>query len=340
MQIHCIDCGGIPREKTRFSGTGPVVSARKTGISMDVLQEFFTEFSWDVIITTGLRIILLLLFAWVAMKLLQKFLQRLERRLIRRSEAEGEPPSESEKRIETIVRLIRQACLVALWLTIGLVMLKELGIEIGPIIASAGIVGLAIGFGAQNLVRDIISGFFLILENQIRVGDVAILNGTGGLVEQINFRTTVLRDLGGVVHVFPNGTITTLSNLTNEWSAYIFDIGVAYKEDTDRVIGIMREVGTVMLEDPKLGRYMLEEPEIFGVDKFADSAVVIKGRIKTRPIRQWEVGREYLRRVKYAFDQNGIEIPFPHRSLYFGDQSKPLDLQLLEKFQSRQETDV
>jgi small conductance mechanosensitive channel len=307
---------------------------------MDVLQDFFADFSWDVIIKTGLRIFLLLLFAWVAMKLLQKFLQRLERRLINKSEAEGEPPSESEKRVETIVRLIKQACLVALWLTIGLVILKELGIEIGPIIASAGIVGLAIGFGAQNLVRDIISGFFLILENQIRVGDVAILNGTGGLVEKINFRTTVLRDLGGVVHVFPNGTITTLSNLTNEWSAYIFDIGVAYKEDTDRVIGIMREVGTVMLEDPKLGRYMLEEPEIFGVDKFADSAVVIKGRIKTRPIRQWEVGREYLRRVKYAFDQNGIEIPLPHRSLYFGDQSKPLDLQLLEKFQSRQETDV
>ena len=307
---------------------------------MDVLQDFFAEFSWDVIITTGLRIFLLLLFAWVAMKLLQKFLQRLERRLINKSEAEGEPPSESEKRVETIVRLIKQACLVALWLTIGLVILKELGIEIGPIIASAGIVGLAIGFGAQNLVRDIISGFFLILENQIRVGDVAILNGTGGLVEQINFRTTVLRDLGGVVHVFPNGTITTLSNLTNEWSAYVFDIGVAYKEDTDRVIGIMCEVGAAMREDPKFGRYMLEAPEIFGVDKFADSAVVIKGRIKTRPIRQWEVGREYLRRVKYAFDQNGIEIPFPHRALYFGDQSKPLDLQLLEKFQSRVEADA
>lgn len=297
---------------------------------MTVLQEFFAEFTWDTIIKTGLRVFLLLLFAWVAMMLLQKFLQRLESRLIKKSEAEGEPPSESEKRIETIVRLVRQGCLVALWLTIGLVILKELGVEIAPIIASAGVVGLAVGFGAQNLVRDIISGFFIILENQIRVGDVAILNGTGGLVEKINFRTTVLRDLGGVVHIFPNGTIVTLSNLTNEWSAYIFDIGVAYREDTDRVIGIMQEVGKELLSDPAFGKNMLEEPEIFGVDKFADSAVVIKGRIKTKPIRQWEVGREYLRRVKHAFDQNGVEIPLPQRSIQVRERDKPLDYRLLE----------
>lgn len=180
-------------------------------------------------------------------------------------------------------------------------------------------------------MRDIISGFFIILENQIRVGDVAIINGTGGLVEKINFRTTVLRDLGGIVHIFPNGTITTLSNLTNEWSAYIFEIGVAYKENTDRVIDIMRQVGSAMYEDEIYRNLLLEEPEIFGVDKFADSSVVIKGRIKTKPIRQWQVGREYLRRIKLAFDENNIEIPFPHRSVYFGEQSKPFDLQILEK---------
>lgn len=218
-----------------------------------------------------------------------------------------------------------------MWLTVSLVVLQEFGVEIGPIIASAGVVGIAVGFGAQNLVRDVISGFFIILENQIRVGDVAIVNGTGGLVERINFRTTVLRDLGGVVHIFPNGTIGTLSNLTNEWSAYVFEIGVAYKENTDQVIAVMREVGREMGQDEKYGKYMLEEPDIFGVDKFADSSVVIKGRIKTKPIRQWEVGREYLRRIKHAFDANNIEIPFPHRSLYFGEKSKAIDVQLLEK---------
>lgn len=299
---------------------------------MDIIQDFLGSFSWDLIIKTGLRLTLILFFAWLAIKLLQKLTGRLEQYLLKKSKEEGEPPSESEKRIETIVRLVKQAALLALWLTIILVILREFGIEIGPIIASAGIVGLAVGFGAQNLVRDFISGFFIILENQLRVGDVAIVNGTGGLVEKINFRTTVLRDLGGIVHIFPNGTITTLSNLTNEWSAYIFDIGVAYKENTDRVIEVMEEVGRSMLDDVEFGSFMLEPPEIFGVDRFDDSAVIIKGRIRTRPIRQWTVGREYLRRIKLAFDANNIEIPFPHRTVYFGEESKPFELRVREKY--------
>lgn len=305
---------------------------------MKIIQDFLVGFTWESIIITALRVVMIFIFAWIAMKLLQKFLKRLEKHLIKKSVEEGEPPSESQKRIETIVQLLKQASFLALWVTACLVILKELGVEIGPIIASAGIVGLAVGFGAQNLVRDIISGFFIILENQIRVGDVAIINGTGGLVEKINFRTTVLRDLGGVVHIFPNGTITTLSNLTNEWSAYIFDIGVAYKENTDQVVEIMQEVGRIMREDEKFGKLMLEDPDIFGVDKFGDSAVIIKGRIMTKPIRQWEVGREFLRRVKHAFDENNIEIPFPHRTVYFGEESKPFNLQIFEKYQ-KQETE-
>jgi small conductance mechanosensitive channel len=144
-----------------------------------------------------------------------------------------------------------------------------------------------------------------------------------------------LRDLAGIVHIFPNGSVTTLSNLTSEWSAYVFDIGVAYKENTDQVIEVMNQVGTEMLGDEKFGPYMLEPPEIFGVDKFDNSAVVIKGRIRTKPIRQWLVGREYLRRIKLAFDANNIEIPFPHRTIYFGEASKPIDIQLLEKLQGQ-----
>lgn len=301
---------------------------------MDIVQKFFSDFSWETLIKTGLRVSMIIFFAWLATKMLQKSLLHLEQHLINKSEAEGEPPSESQKRIETIVRLIRQALLLALWLTFGLVILKEFGVEVGPILASAGVVGLAVGFGAQNLVRDIISGFFIILENQIRVGDVAIINGTGGLVEKIQFRTTILRDLAGVVHIFPNGSITTLSNLTNEWSAYVFEIGVAYKENTDHVIEIMKKVGNKLRQDDKFGKYMLEDPDIFGVDKFGDSAVVIKGRIKTKPIRQWEVGREYLRRIKLTFDENNIEIPFPHRSIYFGEKSKAFNLKMLEKTQN------
>ncbi len=298
---------------------------------MKILLNVLGKFSWEHVAETGLQILIVLVFAFAVMTLLQRILQHLERHLIRRSEEEGEPPSESQKRIETLVHLIKRAVLLILWLTVGLMILKEVGVEIGPIIASAGVAGVAVGFGAQNLIRDIISGFFIILENQIRVGDVAVINGTGGLVEKINFRTTILRDVSGTVHVFPNGTITTLSNMTKEWSCYVFDIGIAYKENTDHVIGIMKDVGKTLRGDAKFGRLILEDPEIFGVDKFGDSAVVIKGRIKTKPIRQWEVGREFLRRIKLAFDENGIEIPFPHHSVYFGEKSKAFDMRLLEK---------
>jgi small conductance mechanosensitive channel len=297
-----------------------------------ILEYLFSGISLNLIIHTAFRILIVLILAWIGMKLIVKALRRLEKNLINKSQADGEPPSESEKRIETIIRLLRQGSLIAVWITAGIIILKELGVEIGPIIASAGIVGLAVGFGAQNLVRDIISGFFMILENQIRVGDVAIINGTAGLVEKIKFRTTVLRDVSGTVHTFPNGTITTLSNMTNEWSAYVFEIGVAYKEDTDNVISVMEGVGESLLKDEKFGKFIMEKPEIYGVDKLADSAVIIKGRIKTKPIRQWIVGREYLRRIKYAFDQQGIEIPFPHQTLYFGSDSKPFNVELLNKY--------
>ncbi len=298
---------------------------------MSFYSEMLHSTSLEEMVKIGFRLVIILFIGWLAMKVLGKLIGRLEKRLIQKGLAEGEPPSESEKRVETIVRLLKQGTFLALWMTVALMILKEIGVEIGPILASAGIFGLAVGFGAQNLVRDIISGIFIILENQIRVGDVAVVNGTGGLVERINFRTIVLRDLGGVVHVFPNGSVNTLSNMTKEWSAYVFDIGVAYKEKTDRVIEVMNQVGQGMLDDPTFGKLMLGLPEIFGVDKFDDSAVIIKGRIKTRPIRQWEVGREFLRRIKLAFDENNIEIPFPHRTIYMGEKSRPFDLRLMEK---------
>jgi small conductance mechanosensitive channel len=298
---------------------------------MDIFLQQIQGISWEQILLTCFRILIILLLAWVGMFLLKKLLLRLEQRLLKQSKTAGEPPTESEKRVETLIRLIRQAAFIVLWVTVILIILREIGVDVGPILASAGIVGLAVGFGAQNLVRDFISGFFFILENQVRVGDVAIVNGTGGLVEGVNFRTIVLRDLGGIVHVFPNGSISTLSNLTNDWSAYVFDIGVAYKENTDQVIAVMKSVGDKMKQDETLGPLMLEEPEIFGVDKFDNSAVVIKGRIKTKPICQWQVGREYLRRIKLAFDEAGIEIPFPHQTLYFGEASKPIEVAMLEK---------
>ncbi|MDH4261680.1 MAG: mechanosensitive ion channel family protein [Spirochaetia bacterium] len=298
---------------------------------MNIFRELFAEIKIEMIIKTGFRIFFILVLSWFLAKILKRFLYRLEKQLTKRSESSGETPSESEKRIETIVRLVRQGAMLTMYLIVFLILLKEIGVDVGPIVASAGIVGVALGFGSQNLVRDIISGFFIILENQIRVGDVATINGTGGLVENINFRTIVLRDLRGVVHIFPNGTITTMSNSTYEWSAHVFEIGVAYKENIDNVIKLMNKTGEKLFHDKEFGQYMLEVPEIFGLDKFDDSAVVIKGRIKTMPSRQWEIGREYLRRIKITFDENQVEIPFPHRTIFFGEPVKPIDIQIAEK---------
>lgn len=297
---------------------------------MDLLQEYFTAVDWQDIIFATLRILLILSLGWLVSLVARTALGRFEHRLIEQGRLQGDIASEATKRAETLARLLRQGISIMIWLVAILVVLNELGISVGPILASAGVAGLAVGFGAQNLVRDVISGFFLILENQIRIGDVAVVNGTGGLVERINFRTLVLRDLSGIVHVFPNGSVTTLANLTKEWSAYVFDIGVAYKENTDRVIEVMRVVADELQQDSQFGPLILDKVEIFGVDQLADSAVIIKGRIKTRPIKQWDVGREFLRRIKLAFDQQGIEIPFPHRSLYFGSDSAPFVTRLSE----------
>ena len=299
---------------------------------MDLMIEYFSAVQWEDIIFSGLRILLILVVVWVGMRLIRSALQRLEKKLADPAQVQDEVQArEVAKRADTLVRLLRQGILIIVWVMAGLIILRELGMDVTPILASAGIAGLAVGFGAQNLVRDVISGFFIILENQARIGDVAIINGEGGIVEAINFRTTVLRDLSGTVHVFPNGGITTLANMTRDWSAYLLDMGVAYKEDTDHVIEVMRRVAEELRTDEYFGPLTLQDLEVFGVQQFADSAVVIRVRLRTRPMHQWEVGREYLRRIKKAFDAEGIEIPFPHRSVYFGEASRPVAMELSDK---------
>lgn len=294
------------------------------------MNQFFTEQIFPFLahkslamLEASLRILLILAIAYLAVQAMKFGLRKLENVLLTWREREDNERIANEKRVKTLTGMLGTICLTLLWV-VGIVMsLDQIGLDITPILAGAGIVGLAVGFGAQNLVRDVINGFFMILENQIRVGDVAIVNGTGGLVEAITFRTITLRDLSGTVHIFPNGTVTTLANMTKDWAAYVLEIGVAYKEDTDRVVTIMREVGEDLQQDPNVGRKMLESIEIMGVDAFGESEVVIKARIKTLPIEQWAVGREYRRRLKKAFDRENIEIPFPHRTLYMGEASPP-----------------
>ncbi|MDA8165090.1 MAG: mechanosensitive ion channel family protein [Desulfobacteraceae bacterium] len=260
------------------------------------------------LLARSLRVVLILGLTLVALTAVRRALLRLERRVLAQKLAEGREATEESKRAQTLMRLLRQAAAIFIWGLAGLVILQEFQVQIGAILASAGILGVVVGFGAQNLVRDLIAGFFLVFENQVRVGDVAVVNGTRGLVERINLRKMVLRDVAGVVHIFPNGAITTLANMTYQWSAYVLEVGIDYKEDIDRVIEVMRQVGTELRADPQFGPHMLEEIEIFGVDGFAGSAFIIKGRLKTKPIHQWAVGREYRRRLKLAFEAHGIAI--------------------------------
>ena len=215
------------------------------------------------------------------------------------------------KRAETIAGLAASLLAGVVWTAAVLMILRELDVDITPVLTGAGIVGLAVGFGAQTLVRDVISGFFLILEDQVRVGDVASVNGTGGLVQQINLRTIVLRDEEGVVHVFPNGEIKTLANRTKDFAYYVISLGIDYGEDTDRAVAAVQDTAADLKADPAFGPYMLEPLEVIGVDAFGASDVTLKVRIKTAPLKQWYVGRELRRRIKKTFDARGIKIPFP-----------------------------
>jgi small-conductance mechanosensitive channel len=295
-------------------------------LSPDIWQQTAKQtLQW--LMTALPSLLLVLLFAFAMFRALGFGLNRLKKlMLFRKRKGGAQDVAEVEKQVDTLLGIVRTVARITIWSMIVMIMLRKLGVDIAPLIAGAGIAGLAVGFGAQELVRDVISGFFMLLENQIRKGDVAIINGTGGLVEDISLRTITLRDLAGVVHVIQNGKVNSLSNMTKEWSAMVFDVGVAYKEDTDNVVAVMTAVAADMQQDDAFKHLILEPMEIFGVDAFADSAVVIKARIKTRPISQWAVGREYRRRLKKAFDEQGIEIPFPHRTVYWGEASKPFEL--------------
>jgi small-conductance mechanosensitive channel len=269
---------------------------------------------------SGLRIGLVLLIAWLVTHVTGLVVARLKEDV---SSAATLDVIERAKRAQTLGSLIQNTVTVLVSTITVLIVLRELTVDITPILTGAGIVGLAVGFGAQTLVKDIISGFFLILENQVRVGDVANIDGTGGLVERITLRTIILRDEAGTVHVFPNGSIQRLSNLTKDFSFYVTSISVAYREDTDRVITVLKTIASGMQDDPSFAPFMLAPLEVMGVDKLGASSVDIKVRLKTVPIKQWMVGREFLRRVKQTFEVEGIEIPFPQRHIFVTRQ--PID---------------
>ncbi|WP_445681434.1 mechanosensitive ion channel domain-containing protein [Radicibacter daui] len=222
-------------------------------------------------------------------------------------------------RARTLLPLARSVFLVLLVLMTSLIVLSQLGIDIGPLLAGAGVVGLAIGFGSQALVRDFITGAFVLMEDQISVGDVVDVGGHSGVIEGISIRTLKLRDFSGAVHTVPFGQITSIVNMTKDFSFYVFEIGVAYREDIENVIRIIKEVGADLRKDPDVGPNITADIEVVGLDSFGDSAIVVKGRIRTPPILQWGVGRAFNLRLKRRFDEENIEIPFPHQTIYFGE---------------------
>jgi small conductance mechanosensitive channel len=200
--------------------------------------------------------------------------------------------------------------------------LGELGIQLGPLLATAGIGAIAIGFGAQSLVKDVISGFFIILENQYRIGDAIEVAGVSGLVESVSLRRTVLRDLEGRVHTIPNGEIKVVSNLSKEWSRSVLDIGISYGEDIDKVVDLLSRIGKELEAEGPYKSAILEPLQILGLERFGESQLVIRIMVKTVPLKQWDVGRELRKRIKKRFDEQGIQIPFPHRVLLWGDKEK------------------
>lgn len=262
---------------------------------------------------SALHIVLILIGTWVLKILVNKGIRSFRLYL-----ASHRGKMEDKQRLETLGRVFRYTGNVVITVMAGMLIFTELGISIAPILATAGVLGLAVGFGAQSLVKDYFSGLFLLLEDQIRYGDVVEVAGKSGVVEEVTLRFVRLRGYDGNVHFVPNGQISSVTNMTRGFSFAVMDVGVAYREDIDEVFTIIRGVAAEMRADAQFKDIILEDVDLAGVENWADSAVAIRFRIKVQPTQQGAVKREFLRRLKAAFDAHGIEIPFPHLTVYAG----------------------
>jgi len=282
-------------------------------LAQDTARSLFHRIEWgtivdlSLVVRRGVQILLILVLALAAVRILHFFTRRLERDV---DEADVIRKRLREQRLHTVASLLNY--------------LGHFTIAVVASLMVLGVFSLAVSFGAQTLIKDLIAGLFMLVEGQCAVGDVVRVGDIAGMVERITLRTTVLRDLQGVVHVIPNGSIQVLSNLTKSWSKAVLDLGVAYKEDVDRVIRVIQDEAGAMYADPQWRSLIMEEPQVLGVQEFGDSAVVIRLSFKTLPLKQWDVAREFRRRIKKRFDAEGIEIPFPHRTLYWGDSQMPV----------------
>jgi small conductance mechanosensitive channel len=267
---------------------------------------FFEAHAW--------KIILIIVALFLISKFSTTFIEKVIRKIIRSDKFISKEAE--KKREDTLISVLNATIRVLVWLIGSMMILSELGINIGPIIAAAGVAGVAFGFGGQYLIRDVISGLFIILENQYRVGDVVSLNGTSGVVEKINLRLTIIRDLDGTVHHIPNGEVKIASNLSKEFSSININLGVSYNADLEKVAEIINGIGEELANDPIWKDKIKSTPKFIRVEDFADSAVIVKILGNTKPLAQWGVAGEMRKRIKIAFDKEGIEIPFPQRVIH------------------------
>ncbi|MCK5438598.1 MAG: mechanosensitive ion channel family protein [Gemmatimonadetes bacterium] len=264
---------------------------------------------WNEVTLRAARIGLVLLGGAGAYLILRAVRSRITRTTV-------DDTDDARQRAKTLAAVFTTTGIVVIVAVTVMTVVQELGVSLGPVLATAGIAGVAVGFGAQTLVKDMISGFFILLEDQYSLGDAIETAGVSGVVEEVNLRTTLLRDIYGVVHIVPNGDIRVVSNKTKEWSRAVLEIGVGYGEDPDRVIAVLEKIGAEIRDDSVYGALLLETPTVPGVEAFTDSAVVIRMMVRTLPLKQWTVARELRRRIKHRFDAEGIEIPFPQRTIW------------------------
>jgi moderate conductance mechanosensitive channel len=263
------------------------------------------------------RIALILVFALIGTRAMGRPLRGLRNYIVKMMLKAGSGNEyEIEKRVQTVSGVMGRSLFLLVWTIALFMILKEMNFDIRPLLAGAGVIGVAVGFGAQSVIKDILSGIFLLIENQIRVNDVAVINGKGGLVEEINLRTTVLRGEDGAVHIFSNGAIQSVSNLTREYSYYVFNLSLNYKENTDHVIEVLKEIADKLQAEEPYHSAILAPLEVMGVDQLGDSAVLFKARFKTLPGQQWLIGREMNRRIKQRFEEAHIDMPFPTRTIH------------------------
>lgn len=267
------------------------------------------ESLFDWLTTTGLRVLIIV----VVTGSISRFSGIAVRRIIRRAMKPDNFSSKREEKLreETVSKLVVAVVKAMIWGLSFLIILTELNVNVAPLLAGGGLIGFAIGFGSQELVKDFIAGLFIVLENQYRVGDVVQLNGVSGTVQTITLRATVIRDLDGNVHHFPNGSIELATNKTLEFARINMDIGISYSSDIDHVEKVINHVCDDLAKDKDWGEYIIETPQFARVKSFADSSVIVKILGKVAPAKQWEVAGEMRRRLKKAFDKEGIEIPFP-----------------------------